>query len=157
MPVKPLPLAGAIDSALQAEYYHLQKTIEDFDGRALTIKAWSVTFGLAALVGAFASKGQLVFLIAAAGGLLFWLLESFWKVFQLGYYERVDQIEAHFRGERTLEAAHQISATWQDWWGAQSWWLLVRTALAVHVALPHAFVALAGVLAYFLVVFPASK
>jgi len=31
-----------VDAALQAEYLHLQKTIEDFDARALTIKAWSV-------------------------------------------------------------------------------------------------------------------
>src|SRR5262245_12317816 len=107
----------ADDSALQAEYLHLQKTIEDFDGRALTIKAWSVTFGLAALVGAFASKAHVVFLVAAAGAALFWLLESFWKVFQLGYYKRVEQIEKHFRGESPpLPAAHQISTVWQEWW-----------------------------------------
>src|SRR5450755_915315 len=81
--------SSPIDAALQVEYYHLQKTIEDFDGRALTIKAWSVTFGFASLVGAFASKARLVFVIAAVGALLFWLLEAFWKSFQLGYYERV--------------------------------------------------------------------
>ncbi|WHZ10527.1 MAG: hypothetical protein OJF60_000966 [Burkholderiaceae bacterium] len=99
-----------LDASLQAEYYHLQKTIEDFDGRALTIKAWSVTFGLASLVGAFASKGQPVFLIASLGALMFWLLEAFWKNFQLGYRERVDQIEGHFRGDSQLTSAHQISA-----------------------------------------------
>ena len=32
-----------LDAALQTEYLHLQKTIEDFDGKAMTIKAWSVT------------------------------------------------------------------------------------------------------------------
>ena len=84
------------DAALQVEYYHLQKTIEDFDARAITIKAWSVSFGLASLVGAFASKSHLVFLLAATGAALFWLLEAFWKSFQLGYFLRVKQLEVTF-------------------------------------------------------------
>ena len=150
----PTQPAGQVDAALQAEYYQLQKTIEDFDGRVLTIKAWSVTFGLASVVGAFVSKAHLVFLIAAAGAALFWLLESFWKAFQLGYYARVHRLEAHFRGEEHLDAPHQISAAWQEWWEGESWWILGRTALWVHVALPHAFVVLCGLLCYGLVVFP---
>ena len=144
-----------IDAALQAEYYQLQKTIEDFDGRVLTIKAWSVTFGLASVVGAFVSKASLVFLIAAAGAGLFWLLESFWKTFQLGYYARVEKIEAHFREELALDAPHQISTAWQEWWEGESWWVLGRTAIWVHVALPHAFVVVSGLLCYMFVTFPA--
>lgn len=143
----------AIDPALQAEYYHLQKTIEDFDGRALTIKAWSVTFGFAALAGAFASKSAVVFLIASAAGLLFWLLEAMWKAFQLGYYERVLQIEAHFRGERPLEVPHQISATWQSWWMRGPWAVVRRVSIWPHVALPHGAVILVGVLCYLFVTF----
>ena len=46
-------------NALQAEYLHLQKVIEDFDGRALTIKAWSVTFSLVTIAGFFAPKNLL--------------------------------------------------------------------------------------------------
>jgi uncharacterized membrane protein len=149
----PLP----IDGSLQAEYYHLQKTIEDFDGRVLTIKAWSVTFGLASLVGAFASKGQLVFLIASAGALMFWLLEALWKSFQLGYYERVEQIERHFRGEAELDSAHQISTTWQQWWESESWWVLAKVAMWVHVALPHLFVVIAGLACYSAVTFPSAR
>jgi hypothetical protein len=45
------PTRDPLFAALQAEYLQLQKTIEDFDARALTIKAWSVTFGLTALAG----------------------------------------------------------------------------------------------------------
>jgi uncharacterized membrane protein len=147
----------ASDAALQAEYYHLQKTIEDFDARALTIKAWSVTFGLASLVGAFASKAQVAFLFAAAGAAMFWLLEAFWKAFQLGYYARVNQLERHFRGEMQITHAHQISSTWQEWWQSESWWVLARVATWVHVALPHVFVVAAGVICYFVVAFPAAK
>lgn len=45
----------ALNEALQAEYLHIQRAIVDFDARALTIKAWSVSFGLVAIGGAFAS------------------------------------------------------------------------------------------------------
>ncbi|GKS69600.1 hypothetical protein W03_16040 [Nitrosomonas sp. PY1] len=152
-PRTPLP----IDGSLQTEYYHLQKTIEDFDGRILIIKAWSVTFGLASLVGAFASKGQLVFLFASAGALMFWLLEALWKSFQIGYYERLKQIESHFRSETELEFAHQISTTWQQWWESQTWWVLARVGIWVHVALPHLFVVAAGLACYFTVTFPSAK
>ena len=94
-----------LDSALQTEYLHLQKTIEDFDGKAMTIKAWSVTFSFSVIVGAFASHAPAVLLVAAVSSLLFWFLETMWKTFQLGYYERAAQIEAHFRGESPLRAA----------------------------------------------------
>jgi uncharacterized membrane protein len=138
-----------LDVALQAEYYHLQKTIEDFDGRALTIKAWSVTFGLAALLGGFAGQARTAFLFAAAGAAMFWLLEAAWKLFQLGYYARVEQIERHFRGEAAIDVPHQISASWQSWWKSQSRQRLGRVALWPHVALPHVFVVVAGVVCYF--------
>ena len=146
-----------LNSALQAEYYHLQKTIEDFDGRALTIKAWSVTFGLVSLAGAFASKAEFVFLLAAAGAFMFWILESFWKSFQLGYYSRVVELERHFRGESRIGAPHQISTTWGAWWQSESWLVLGRVAVWPHVALPHAFVVAAGLCCYFTITFPAGK
>ena len=120
-------------------------------------EAWSVTFGLVSLVGAFASKGQVVFLFASAGAAMFWLLEAFWKSFQLGYYERVHQIESHFRGETQVPYPHQISATWQEWWESESWSVLGRVGLWVHVALPHAFVLIAGVACYFTVQFRAPQ
>ena len=149
--------AQQLDAALQAEYLHVQKTIEDFDGRALTIKAWSVSFGLVSLVGAFATRISAVFLLAVVSSALFWLLESFWKSFQLGYYERVEAIEAHFRKEKMLTSPHQISSTWQAWWEKTSWWVLARTAIWVHVALPHALVLIVGILAYLLLPQPSVQ
>jgi hypothetical protein len=41
--------AGDDNSLLVQEYMQLQKTVEDFDARALTIKAWCVTFSAAGL------------------------------------------------------------------------------------------------------------
>jgi hypothetical protein len=83
------------------EYLHLQKVIEDFDARTITIKAWSVTFSLVALGGAFASHAAPVFLIGSFSACLFWFLEGYWKTFQLAYYARAQEIEAYFRAQET--------------------------------------------------------
>jgi hypothetical protein len=44
-------------SSCETNIYNLQlqKTVQDFDGKTLTIKAWSVTFGLATIASAFIS------------------------------------------------------------------------------------------------------
>jgi len=133
-----------LEPALQTEYLHLQKTIEDFDAKAMTIKAWSVTFSFSVIVGAFASHAPAVLLVAAVSALLFWFLETMWKAFQLGYYERAAAIEAHFRGEAPLRAAHQIGASWMQRWRRTSWPEIARMASWPHVALPHAVVVLVG-------------
>ncbi|HQR21093.1 MAG TPA: hypothetical protein PLE54_00825 [Burkholderiaceae bacterium] len=132
-------------AALQAEYLHLQKTIEDFDGKALTIKAWSVTFSLAVLVGAFTSHSKLVVLVAAIASALFWFLEAMWKSFQLGYYKRVEEIESHFRGDRSAIAPNQICDAWMVRWRRTTWREVLSMAFWPHIALPHAAVLIGGV------------
>jgi hypothetical protein len=133
-----------LSTALETEYLHLQKTIEDFDGKAITIKAWSVTFGLTVLVGAFASHTSLVFLLAGIGSILFWFLETMWKAFQLGYYQRTEQIESHFRGEIKLKAPYQIGTAWMEKWNNTPWSEVAQMALWPHIALPHAVVVVLG-------------
>lgn len=129
-----------LNAALQAEYLQLQKTIEDFDGRALTIKAWSVTFGLVALSGAFATHAPVAFLIAAISASIFWALEIQWKQFQVAHYERSGQIEAHFRGERKIEFPFQMTTTWYHAWKNGRSSTLLSIWRWPHVALPHAVV-----------------
>jgi len=140
-----------ITATLQAEYLHLQKTIEDFDSRALTIKAWSITFSLTVVVGAFASQKNTVLLVASGASLLFWFLETMWKVFQLGYYARVQEIEAFFRKESKKMAPNQIYASWMKSWNNTPWSEVFSMSLWPHVALPHVAVALTGVLLFALV------
>lgn len=133
-----------LGTALQAEYFYLQGVIEGFDSRALTIKAWSISFSLAAIAGAFASHAHLVFLVACISAVLFWFLEATWKSFQLGYYNRSGAIERHFSGEQALGAPFQIETAWFQHWhtgGNRAW---ARIMLWPHVALPHAVVALVG-------------
>jgi hypothetical protein len=38
---------------LKEEYFHLQKTVDDFDQRTLNIKAWSVTTSMAGIATSF--------------------------------------------------------------------------------------------------------
>jgi hypothetical protein len=138
-------------AALQAEYFHLQKTVEDFDGKALTIKAWSITFSMAVLVGAFTSHAAVVLLIASSASLLFWALEALWKSFQLGYYHRIDVIEQHFRSPaEEIPRPLQIREAWMERWNATPWAEVWRIAWWAHVALPHLLAAAAGVILYML-------
>lgn len=137
-------------AALQAEYLHLQKTIEDFDSRALTIKAWSVTFGLVSIAGAFASHSYIPFLISSISTAFFWLLEIEWKLFQISYYSRSNLIEAHFRGEAKVEHPFQIGSSWYSAWKTIRIQRVKQVTLWPHVALPHAFVMILGTLLFFL-------
>ena len=135
-------------AALQAEYLHLQKAVEDMDARAVTIKAWSISFSLAAVAGAFASKAINVLLLACASAVLFWWLEARWKTFQDAYYARIDAIERHFRGEQVLPSALQIRASWYESWNGGSRKRLWQIMSWPHVALPHAAVAVVALLLY---------
>jgi len=127
----------SMDSNLKDEYLHIQKTIVEMDGRAVAIKIWSVSFGLASVVSAFVAKSHWVFLLSAGSICLFWLVEGFWKQFQYGFYGRSEAIERHFSGEKKLTAAFQIDAHWREYWTSRSRRSLSRVLLRPHVALPH--------------------
>jgi hypothetical protein len=132
------------NSFLKDEYLHLQKAIEDFDGRAVTIKAWSITFSLVAIVGAFASHAPAVLLVGSLTAALFWLIEGFWKTFQDAYYERAYQIEQYFAGAKRDLVPLQISKSWHQRWSKRGSTRLLRILSWPHVALPHAVVLIAG-------------
>jgi hypothetical protein len=137
-------------AALQAEYFHLQKVVEEFDGKALTIKAWSITFSMAVLVGAFTSHATPVLLVAAAASLLFWVLEALWKSFQLGYYHRIEAIEGYFRSPKKELPPLQVNEAWMERWNNTPWGEVFRMAWWPHIALPHALAAVGGVVLYVL-------
>lgn len=129
---------------LLAEYMQLQKIIEDFDGRALTIKAWSVTLSAAGIVAAYTQAQPVVLLIAAASALAFWLVETLWKAHQQGFYPRLYAIEAAMR-DGTDIAPLQISTQWKKEYDAAKRGRLLRPMLFPHVFLPHLPVMVAGV------------
>jgi hypothetical protein len=127
---------------LKQEYFHLQKTIEDFDQKSLTIKAWSVTLSMAGIGAAFSQKVPVILLLAAGSALLFWIIEAFWKSFQLAYLYRIRAIEAYTRGENSNDfTVPDITRTWGIGWRKYSvktilWW--------PHVCLPHIVIVVSG-------------
>src|SRR5688500_5936924 len=100
------------DQLLAQEYFQLQKTIEDFDGRALTIKAWSVTFSAAGIGLAYDKGKPTILLVAALSALVFWIVETVWKIHQRAFYDRVERIEAYFAGAPDEIFPLQISRSW---------------------------------------------
>ena len=138
---------------LAHEYQLLQTSIENFDTRALTIKAWSVTFSAAGLTFAYQQKIPIILLVAAASAAAFWIVDTLWKVHQHAFYERVEQIEAIFRtidsGVQPENAApFQLTGSW--WASAKSFGLgrYIRCSLFGHVMLPHILIVAAGIALY---------
>lgn len=139
------------DEYLRDEYLQLQKIIEDFDARALTVKAWSVTLSAAGIVTAYIEGNPTILLIAGASAVVFWLIEAMWKNNQYAFYRRVKEIETYFRepAGRVFEP-FQIATSWSESWrknggSANSIWIMTWP----HVALPHLVVAAAATILYF--------
>jgi hypothetical protein len=101
---------------IKDEYLYLQKVIEDFDARTITIKAWSVSFSLATFAAAFASSAPGVLLVSSGSALLFWFTEAYWKEFQYTYYPRVRKIEKFFAGDLDDIVPMQITSSWHAAW-----------------------------------------
>jgi len=131
---------------LRDEYLQLQKIIEDLDGRVLTIKAWSVSFGLATVAGAFISHRREVFVLASLASLCFWFLEVLWKSFQQVFYKRIEQIEGYFAGGPTALPPFQIKASWYKSWKDLKAGFYFRMSFWPHVCLPHVFVMVVALL-----------
>lgn len=135
---------------LKDEYLHIQTVTQDFDGRAVTIKGWSVTFSLVALVGAFVSHAPAALLVGSFSACLFWLIEGLWKAVQYAYYDRAGKIERYFACELKEIIPLQVGASWYKRWKAGGIRRLLRIMFRPNVALPHVLVFLAGLLLYVL-------
>ena len=129
---------------LREEYFHLQNTIESFDEKALTIKAWSVTLSMAGIGVAFTAKVPLLLLLSAGASLLFWLVEGSWKTFQQANYYRLKKIEDYMQGKIPAEGFRvpDITGAWSVGWREVNLWKVMSWS---HVLLPHAIVVIAGV------------
>ena len=159
---------------LMAEYYRIADIVAAFDARLLTMKSWGVTFALATLALGFQQDHYGLFLVAATGGLAFWLIEGSVELHQMRYYPRMGDIEAiahELYGEQT--ARGRVSAPLIDWSWYTSWprvrggkskgdprvpepWPDVnqhpganrRILMYPHVALPHAIAVALGLVLF---------
>jgi hypothetical protein len=106
-------------SYLKDEYLFLQSQYEDFDRRSLTIKGWFSGGAVAAIGLSFNASpvhGSFVLVAVAAIAAVFWYLEACWKVFQYALSDRIQTIEAYFRGGTEVPAKipdpFQIYKSW---------------------------------------------
>ncbi len=99
---------------LQKEYFLLEEMFENFDSKALTIKAWSVTVSMAGIGAAYAYKTKELLILSAGSALLFWAIEALWKLFQRAYTKRIEEIESYFRSEIGQLSPLQISRAFSD-------------------------------------------
>jgi len=131
---------------LAKEYVLLQNIIDGFDARMLTIKTWSVTTSLAGIGAAFSYHVTALLFISTASTILFWQLEARWKTFQLAHYARIMEIEDYFAGRTSEIVSLQMSTSWGVSWKSNLSSTHSRSAQMIHVAAPHVFIGLVGVI-----------
>jgi hypothetical protein len=137
-----------MEEILFAEYQMLYTTYEGYNDQVLTLKGWSATVGIAALLAAYtkgvAASGRVGVLVAALTAIPFWLTETFWKLFQQSYLARIDAIETCFRTSVTECTAVQISASWTASFHEERFSTWMGIAFDPHVLLPHGFLFAVG-------------
>lgn len=122
---------------LEKEYFHLQSEIERFDGKSITIKAWSVSLaGTIAGSSAF-TENKVVILFASLVSLMFWFVDAAWKTFQYAHYKRIREIEKFMRGRRKEILNLQISDSWSRSYSNGGLRRLFKIMRWKHVLLPH--------------------
>ena len=145
------------DDFEQEEYFALVKAVNDCDQRLITIKGWGVTLSLVALGLGFQYRAYGFFLIAAASGLAFWIIEGAVKRHQMRHYPRMREIEVnrYVADGRSATSSPRMDFSWQHAAALLGGWeahaqadtnVTPRTSTPVysltwvlpHVAFPHA-------------------
>lgn len=136
-------------SFLQQEYFHLQKTVESFDERALTIKGWSVTVSMFGIGAAYLQHVPSLLLLSSASALMFWIIEALWKTFQRAFSLRLEEME-HYLNDKSPQQDFPfpyISLSWSSHWRSIPF---LRVFFWPHVLLPHLIIVLVGPALYYL-------
>ncbi|MEP0964054.1 MAG: hypothetical protein ABJQ80_00975 [Lentilitoribacter sp.] len=121
------------------EYELLYTTYESFNGYSLTLKSWSVTVGLAAVIAVYVEKlgnlGTIVLWTAAWSTVPFWLLDAVWKSYQRAYIPRLEYLES-LKG-CSAENLHNfgIVESWDATHGYFDWIMEIPFS-----AFPHVFI-----------------
>lgn len=92
-PGEPTKATEQLLGDLAREYYALLDIVTGYDQRQMTIKGWSVTLSLAALLLGFQEGHYALFGLAAATAAAFWVMDVLLKRHQVRYYPRMRDIE----------------------------------------------------------------
>ncbi|MFN8321252.1 MAG: hypothetical protein U0T74_01220 [Chitinophagales bacterium] len=82
---------------IKLEYFKLQDFFEGFDNKAQTIKGWNITISIAAIAIGFSYKNEFIWLLAAMTSVVFWVMEGKWRVLQMSFVPRIQEIETAFK------------------------------------------------------------
>jgi hypothetical protein len=131
---------------LKEEYFHLHNAVQEFDQRALTIKAWSVTTSMVGIAVSFYEKIPVLLLLSSLSSLLFWVIEACWKEFQQCYYPRIMEIENFFRhpDRHMTESPLQIHRSWSQTYNRFNISRFLKIMCWPHVRLPHFIIVVGG-------------
>ena len=135
---------------LKSEYLHIQRSLEDYDSRALLLKIWATCFTISLMGFAFYLQKEILFLLPPLASAIFWLIGTQWKIFQYAHYDRAGRIEAFFSGKGNDIQALQIGEDWYKSLKKGGLLRFLKTALRMHVILPHALLFLISILPFFL-------
>src|SRR5262249_60886248 len=115
---------------------------------SLRLRAWCVWFIRMTCGGPFMASAPPALLIAAFASCLFWYIECTWKTFQYAFYERINEIEDFFAGKGKKPDPLQIGRAWYARWSTLGTHKFCCIMAWPRVALPHALVALLGVVLF---------
>ena len=122
---------------LKEEYIAIQKYVQSFDDKALTIKAWSVSFSLATIVGAFATHSAFVVAVAGLSALSFWITEVYIRAYQFAYYDRNGRIEKYFKKKTPSFTPFQTGTSWSESFAKIGPRKLATISIWPEVMFPH--------------------
>ncbi|MBL3553168.1 hypothetical protein [Rhodovulum sulfidophilum] len=127
------------------EYNLLYSTYESFNQQSLTLKGWSVTVGMAAIIAVYSDKvgrfGRVAIVAAALSAIPFWIVDSFWKSYQVAFLNRLEGLENIQNCSEILNHSFGIVSGWKNAHSSFDW---VGMLYMPNVALPHAFVFFLG-------------
>ena len=130
---------------LWSEYEMLFGVYEAYNDQSLVLKGWSVTLSLAAIAAAYSEKvgtqGRMVVWMSAAAAGVFWLLDAFWKSYQLVYLQMLEGSEQNWACTAGMDGPMII----QQWEAVYRSWHFLTVLHYPSVFLPHVFVVVLGI------------
>ena len=145
-------------TALTEEYIMLQKLIDSFDLKSLTIKAWSITISMSGIGAAFISHSSILFILSSLSALIFWILEFGWKKFQYYHFARIYEIE-NWMNKSNKKEFHlfQMTNSFKQQINSLGLKKSFNLFTLYHVMVPHILIFIIGILLYVLFLYDLIK
>ena len=129
-----------------AEYQLLFETYESFNQQTLTIKGWSVTIGLAAIIAIYSQQigrlGKAALWIASLSAIPFWWMDAYWKSFQNAYLRALKKLEVEPSCDAVNEPTLSLIGLWEQEYGSLDF---IGLLYLPSVALPHVIILAVGI------------